>query len=214
MTGGFMPTLTETIMKSSKVSRVVASASIVLIVGLLTYNWAVSPQASYLQAAQRYETVAESIGKKTKIMSNAVRVKKIKIKKLRDSLRISGSNFFSNQQAEELFSQLGNISTLAGCNFESIVFAKETSNLLDEDKPEISKVIEKQARVKVVGTYGEIVSFTSALKDYPSAIYTSDLMIELKNSETGKLSCSMNLKIYLTEDKELLLDKDIHLKNN
>ena len=202
-----MPKLTETIMKSSQVTRIIISASIVAAVDLLTYNWAVSPQASYLHAAQKYETLSQDIDKKTKIMGNAVRIEKIKLEKLQAQMKSSGSDFFSAEQATDFFAQLEKISTAAGCTLESMVFEKGTTTSLDKNNPQASEVNEKKAFVKVVGTYTAIIELTSALKDYPLTIYLSKLKIVSMGPNTDKLSCSINLKVYLTEEKELLLDE-------
>ncbi|MBW8015213.1 MAG: hypothetical protein FVQ82_03430 [Planctomycetes bacterium] len=202
-----MPRLTETIMKSSQVSRVIISIAIVASVGLLTYSWAVSPQASYLHAAQQFETVSQDIENKVKIMGNTVRVQEVKLKKLQDKLKSSGSSFFSAAQATDFFAQLEIMSVTAGCNLESMVFATEKTTKLDKNKPKSTKITEKEVSVKILGTYGAIVGLTSAIKDYPLTVYLNDLLIRTTSSTTNKLSCSMNIKVYLTEDKELLLDE-------
>lgn len=201
-----MPRLTETIMKSSQVSRIIISACIVAAVGLLTYNWAVSPQASYLNAAQRYETVSQDLDKKARIIGNQVRVKEIKRDKLLEKIKACRSSFFRTEQATNFFASLEKMADLAGCNLESMLFANEVTDRLDKDNPESPKVIEKNAILKITGTYGQIVDLTSALKDYPLKVYISNLQIMSTGISTNKLSCSMNIKVYLTEDKELLLD--------
>jgi Tfp pilus assembly protein PilO len=202
-----MPRLTETIMKSSQVSRIVISTSLVAIVGLLTYNWAISPQASYLHAAQQYETVSQDVDKKVKILGNTVRVKEVKLKKLQAEMKSVGSSFFSAGQATDFFGQIEKISTAAGCNFESMVFINGETIVHDKNNLESPKITEKKVIVKVAGTYGAIVGFTSTLKDYPMTIYMSDLLIRSIGPSTDKLSCSMRLKVYITKDKELLLDE-------
>lgn len=202
-----MPRLTETIMKSSQVSRIVISASLVAIVGLVTYNWAVSPQASYLQAAQQYETVSQDVDKKVKILGNAVRVKELRLKKLRAEMKSVENCFFSTAQATDFFGQIEKISIAAGCNFESMVFINGETIALDKNNPESPKITEKKVVVKVAGSYSAIVGFTSTLKDYPMTVYMSDLLIRSMGSDTDKLSCSMKLKVYITKDKESLLDE-------
>jgi hypothetical protein len=101
-----MPMLAETFIKSSKVSRIVISASIVAIVGILTYNWAVSPQASYIQAAQKYEMLSKDVDKKVKVIGNAIRVKKINLEKLQAGLDSINLSFFTTEQASDFFAQL------------------------------------------------------------------------------------------------------------
>lgn len=202
-----MPRLTETIMKSSQVSRIIISASIVAAVGFLTYSWAVSPQASYLQAAQQYELVSQDVNKKVKITSNQVRVKEIKLEELKVQLKASGVSFFSTAKAADFFAGIGKTVTASGCNIESMVFDRELTTKLDNNNPQSPKVTEKKALVKVTGSYGEIVKLISAFEDYPLAVYVSDLLIRSTSNSTDKLLCSMNLKVYLTEDKDLLLDK-------
>ena len=69
-----------------------------------------------------------------------------------------------------------------GINGETIV--------LDKNNLESPKITEKKVIVKVAGTYGAIVGFTSTLKDYPMTIYMSDLLIRSIGPSTDKLSCS------------------------
>lgn len=201
-----MSKLTETIMKSSQVSRIIISTSIVAVVGLLTYNWAVSPQASYLHAAQQYETVSLDVDKNIKIMLNNVKINEIKLKKLQARIKSSRSSFFSDGQAADFFGLFEKISTAAGCNLESMIFANETITSLDK-KEQSPKIIEKKANVKVTGSYGAIIALTSVLKDYPLTVYINDLRIKSIDLSADNLACSMDIKIYLTENRELLIDE-------
>lgn len=202
-----MPMLAENIMKSSKVSRVVIAVSTVAIVGLVTYNWAVSSQVSYVQAAQQYENMSQNLEKKSKIMSNSIRIKNVKLEKLHTEIKSSPVCFFTGDQADDFFAQLEKISTAANCNLTSLVFTQETTISIDKKNPASNTAIEKNASIKIDGTFGAIVNFTAALKDYPQTVCMSNLMLKPGKSETQKLSCSMNLKVYLTEDKELLSDE-------
>jgi Tfp pilus assembly protein PilO len=199
-----MPMLVETIMKSSKVSRGIISFSIVAIVGFVTYNWAVSPQISYVNAAQQYEALSHNLEKKTKIMSNAVRIKNIKVQLLHTEIQSSSVRFFSRDQADVFFAQLEKISTVASCDLNSLVFQSETFISVESENNESALVTEKKAHLKIEGTYHAIVDFAAAMKEYPLTVCLESLKLELKKSDTNKLSCSMDLKVYLTEDKELL----------
>ena len=202
-----MPKLTETIMKSSKVSRVVISASLVAVVGLLTYNWAVSPQASYLNAAQQYEQVSQDVDTKVKILNNTIRVRKKTLEKLRDRMQFTGSTFFTAEQATDFFGRVEKISTDSGCNLESMVFINGQTVTLDKNDRESPNVTEKKAVVEITAAYGEIIKFIVAVNNYPLTVYIKELDIRSINASTDKLSCSMILKVYLTKDKELLLDE-------
>jgi len=144
---------------------------------------------------------------KSRIMSNALRVKKVKLEKLQAQMESSSSNFFSAEHATDFFAQLEKISANAGCNLETVTFEKEKSTSLDDNDPQASTITEKKALIKFSGTYEAIINLTSTLKDYPQTIYLSKLIIQSIGTSTDNLACSMNIKVYLTEDKELILDE-------
>jgi hypothetical protein len=89
---------------------------------------------------------------------------------------------------------------------KSVVFEKEIAILSDEKNVDAASVTEKKANIKMAAPYNAIIDFAAALEDYPATICISKLAIESRLPKTNKLSCSMNLTIYITEDKELLSD--------
>jgi hypothetical protein len=101
-----MPTLTETIMKSRQLTRVIVSFSVVAIVGIITYNWAVSPQASYVKAAQRYENISQDVDKQVRLLNNSIRIKRSKVEKIHETINSSAVIFFSPEQASDFFAEL------------------------------------------------------------------------------------------------------------
>ncbi len=196
--------LAETIMKSSKVSRGIISFSIVAIVGLVTYNWAVSPQISYVKAAQQYETLSQDMENKSRIMSNSIRIKNVKREKLHAEIESSSIRIFSIDQSDDFFAQLEKMTTTANCDLVSLVYNQEKIVSLDNENPDSAAVTEKNAQLKIDGQYGAIINFTAALKDHPFTVCVLDLRLGQENKDMGKLSCSMNLKVYITDDKEFL----------
>lgn len=199
--------LVEIIMKSSKVSRITISAAIVAIIGMLTYSWAVSPQASYVHAAQQYETVSLEVEKKANLITKLIRIKKGKIEELQAEIESTSISFFTSEQSEEFFGQLEKISTTANCDLKSVVFEKEKVISIDDKDLEVAEITEKKANIKIEAPYTAVIDLTETLKKYPHTICISNLEMKFISPDTNKLSCSMSLIVYLTGDKELLSDE-------
>ena len=67
--------LTEQIMKSSPFSRIIVSVSMVILLAVAAYNWAVSPQTTYLHASQQYNEINDMVQKKALLLRKSVSIK-------------------------------------------------------------------------------------------------------------------------------------------
>ena len=200
--------LTDKIVKCSSTSKVIISVSFVAIVTLATYNWIVSPQTGYLQAARQYETIVGNAGKKTEVIKNQIDVKEIEIEKLQGEIAAIQNSFFSPQKATEFFMDIEPLSLQCNCNVDSLTFnADETRRGAQADKEESSPVILKSATVTITGTYDGLMKFLARLGNYPQRISINDLYIESGARNGEKLDCGMTITIYVVEDKESITDE-------
>ena len=108
--------------KTSPGSRVLLAASVILIVGYGIYNWTVSPQTSYLQAARLYETMVANAGERTEMIKKQVGTKETEIVMLQREFSESRDSFFTAATAREFFSDLEPISLQCNCSIESLNF--------------------------------------------------------------------------------------------
>lgn len=202
-----MPKLTETIMKSTQTSRIVVSVSIVISFGLMIYSWIVSPQVSYIQAAQRYETLSDSMEKKVADINNSIRIKKNKIADLQQELGSIGVSFFKPDEAAEFFGEFEKFAIENNCRIQSLNFARDKIISLDTENKENLKVVEKAASLNFAGRYNSIIGLLKTLSAYPKKIYMTDMFIESTGTGSSGLICDIKIKVYLTQDKELLADE-------
>ncbi len=202
-----MPKLTETIMKSTQTSRIIVSASIVISFGLIIYSWIVSPRASYIQAAQRYETLSDNMETKVANISRSISIKKGKITDLQQELVAIGDNFFKPGEATELFGEFEKFAIKNNCRIQSLNFDRDKIITLDTENMGNLKVVEKAASLNIAGEYGSIIGLLKTLSAYPKKIYMTDMSIKSIGDGNSGLICDIQLKVYLTKDKELLADE-------
>ena len=194
--------LSEQIMKSSPFSRAIVSASTVVILAIAAYNWAVSPQTTYLNAAEKYQTMTDTVKKKTLLLKKAVSIKEKKLKSLEQELTQFKTAFFDTSEGVEFFSNLESIAEQCGCNIKLSTFEPAHSmmdNELDMDGVVITARI---ATVRYTGKYVKVIQFLRYLNDHPKRISVSNLQIESPSDGSTILDCSMDITIYVTEDKE------------
>jgi len=190
-------------LKSGPTTKVIISVSTVAIVALITYNWVISPQITYLQAAEKYKLIVGSAGKKTVVINNNIQVKKEELKTLRLEVSKLQNSFFTPEKAREFFSDIEPLAVQHKCNVESLSFmppeSKETEDAID--------VTLNRAKIILSGHYGNIMKFLAKIRDYPQRIIVGNLLIENSRFETGELNCQINITIYVIEDREAITNE-------
>jgi Tfp pilus assembly protein PilO len=190
--------LIEKTLKSSPATKVIVAVSIIAIVAFVTYNWVVSPQITYLQAAKKYKMIVGSAGEKTTVINNNIMEKQKELDTLRQDVAKLQNSFFSAEKAREFFSDLEPIAVQHKCNVESLTFlppeSKETEDTVN--------VTLNHANIVLTGQYKDIMEFIVKIRDYPQRIVIGNLLIESSRFATGELNCQINITIYTIEDKE------------
>ena len=191
-------------------TKIFASVSTVMLVAIAMYNWAVSPQTSYLQAAQRYETMMSNAGEKTTVIKNGIDEKKKELERIYEEIAATKDSFFTLKTSREFFSDIEPISNQSGCMIESLTFASSSSVVLekneDEDKETDSGITAKSAAIVFTGRYESIIKFLRKLSGYSQHIMIDNLVIESLRSGEKRLVCHMTMTIYLIEEKEIVTD--------
>ncbi|KKM14813.1 hypothetical protein LCGC14_1702300, partial [marine sediment metagenome] len=82
-------------------TKIFVSVSTVALIAIAMYNWAVSPQTSYLQAAQRYETMMSDAGDKTTVIKNGIDGKKKELERLYEDIAATKDSFFTLKTSNE-----------------------------------------------------------------------------------------------------------------
>ena len=203
-----MQKLIEQIMKSSPLSRIIVSVSTVILLGLAAYNWAVSPQTTYLHASQRYDAMKDTLQKKALILRKSVAVKKRKLNAINEEITGLRSNFFTLSQSSEFFSGLENLADISGCKIEMMTFKAADCRSADGSEMDQVRFTERCASMEFAGGYGQIIGFLKTITDCPKRLSLEGLAIKPSEGD-GRLICNMDITVYISEGKELIPDESI-----
>lgn len=187
-------------------TKIFVSVSTVMLVAIAMYNWAISPQTSYLQAAQRYETMMSDAGEKTTVIKSGIVDKKKELERLHEEIAATKDSFFTLKTSREFFSDIAPILSQSDCMMESLTFPSTSSITLNKDEEIDSGISEKRAALVFTGRYESIIKFLRRLSGYSQHIMVNDLVIESVRSGEKRLVCHMTITIYLIEEKELVTD--------
>lgn len=198
--------LTEQIMKSSPLSRIIVSVSMVILIGLAAYNWAVSPQTAYLHASQQYNEMNDTVQRKTVMLRKLVAVKKKKLNAIKGQLTELESDFFTPSQGTEFFSNLETLAKQSGCNIEMMMFKADDRSLANETEIDSVRFYKKCASLKFTGAYGQIIEFFKNINECPARLSLGNLNIRPSEDVQG-LVCNIDITVYIREDKEPIPDE-------
>ena len=199
--------LTEQIMKSSPFSRIIVSVSMVILLAFAAYNWAVSPQTTYLNASQKYTEMNDTVQKKVLVIKKSVAVKKKQLKATREKIDGLKSNFFTPSQSSEFFSGIEMLAENSGCNIELMTFKGNHRREPGDSKTDNVRFYRRCASVRFIGGYGQIIEFLKNITDCPENLSLSDLSISSLEGVQG-LVCNIDITVYISEDKELIPDEN------
>jgi len=192
--------------KTSPNTKIFISVSTIAIVAIAMYNWAISPQTSYLKAAQLYETMMSNASKKTVIIKNGIHAKKKELERLHQEIMATKDSFFNVKTSREFFSDIDPIASQSGCMIASLTFMSSSSVSAGEEKKVDSGITEKTAGLEFTGNYESIIKFLRRLSNYSQHIMIDNLVIESLGFGRKQLVCHMTITIYLIEEKELITD--------
>jgi len=118
-----------------------------------------------------------------------------------DSIRDS---FFTPTEAHEFFSDLDMITLQCGCNISSLTFISAKAAAPEAGTEYFSSVILRRAEITLTGQYDGILAFLAKLGGYRQRISVGSLLIKPNPSNIEDLLCSMNITIYIIENKETI----------
>lgn len=179
-----------------------ALLSVIILVGLMAFNWIILPQTTYLRAARLYENMLGDAGKMSTVIRGQMETKRDEVSKLNDEIVRVQSHFFTSKQASELFLDLEPIAHQSNCNLDQLTFMPSESVSYESDEGEVCSIVVKRSIISFTSTYGSVIRFLTKLNSYSQRIIISGLTIESDNMIDEQLYCQMTITIYLIEDKE------------
>lgn len=186
--------------KSGPATKVIIAVSFVTIVALAAYNWVISPQITYLHAAEQYRSIIESAGAKSAVILKNVEKKLVELKKLQQDVSGLENSFFTFEKAREFFSDIEPVAVQHNCAVESSDFMPSVS----KKSGDVSDVTLSRAEITLSGNYKNIMNFLEKIRDYPQRIVISNLLIGRSNKINNDLNCQITITIYVIEDKETM----------
>jgi Tfp pilus assembly protein PilO len=197
--------LRDRLIKSSSSSKMIVSASVVLIVAIAAYNWLISPQTTYLHAANMHETMMLNAEQKTSTIKKQIQQSQTQLDTLQIQIAKIQDKFFTPDRAKEFFLDLEPISLQYNCNIESFEFKPEISSK-NKNRKSTSAITAKSAQVVLSGTYPNIVKFIKKLSGFAERVCIDDISLEPVYLGSRRLNCNMTVTIYLIQDKEIIKD--------
>lgn len=190
--------LNSNLMKSGPATKVIVGVSFISIVALAAYNWVISPQIAYLQAAEQYKVIIGGAGAKSTLILKNIDRKLIELDELQQDVSMLENSFFTLEKAREFFSDIEPVAVQHDCTVESSDFMPPVLRK-NED---VSDVTLSRAKIVLSGSYKNITKFLEKIRDYPQRVVISNLLIERTDNPNGDLNCKINITVYVIEDKE------------
>jgi len=194
--------LVNNLAKLNRSSRNATSASLIVIAALAMYNWIVAPHATYLSAAQRYESVTDNIVKKNKVIGNRVKTKKMKLQELREQSAQLQSTLFTPDQAREFFSDLQAISEETGCIVYSVNLITSRPGPKGGQSKDTSGVVTKSAALSVIGVYRNITKLMGRLQARTQKVWIDSVKVRTLDYSLDRPRCDITITICVITDKE------------
>ena len=189
--------LSENQIKSIRSSKNVVFAAFVVIEAIALYNWIVTPHLNFLRAAQRYESVADKLAKKNRIISTNVKLRKKKLGQLQEEFEHIHIKLFDPVKAKEFFSDIQAMAEQTNCVIYSLNFSP-TDSVLKAGQSEISShITANRAIFSVGGRYKDIVALINKLQNRSKQVWIDSISMEPVDRNSELLKCDMSIAIYV-----------------
>ena len=191
----------DKITKLDRSSRNTFSVALIVVMTMAMYNWIVAPHATYMSAAEQYESVVENSAKQNKIVESKLKIKEKRLQQVNKKFAPFQALLFTSDEATFFFgTQLQIILEQTGCAVTSLNFvaSKKGEGLKDNG----SGIKIKRANLNVVGLYGSIIKLTEQLQENKKRVWVESLTMKAFDKDSSKISCDMTVAIYTVQNKE------------
>ena len=189
--------LSEDQIKSICSSKNAVFSAFVVIGAIALYSWIVTPHVNYLQATQNYESVADKLVRKGRIINTTVKLRKKKLGQLQEDFEHIHIKLFDPVKAKEFFSDIQAMIEDADCVIYSLNFPP-TDSAFDIDKSQVgSHITANRAVLSIGGNYKNIVTLMNKLQGRSKQVWIDSIGIEPANRDSELLKCDMTIVIYV-----------------
>ena len=189
--------LSENQIKSIRSSKNVVFAAFVVIEVIVLYSWIVTPHLNFLRTVQRYESVADKLAKKNRIISTNVKLRREKLGQLQEEFKHIHIKLFDPVKAKEFFSDVQAMAEETNCVIYSLNFSP-TDSAINASQSEISShITTNRAIFSVGGRYKDIVALINKLQNRSKQVWIDSISIEPVGRNSELLKCDMSIAIYV-----------------
>ncbi len=197
--------LIDNLAKLNRPSRIAVFAALIVIAAIATYKRIVAPHATYLFAAQQYESVLGNVVKKNKVIHNTVKVKKEKLEESREQFARLKSTLFTPNEAKEFLSDLEVTAKETDCAVSSLNFGASKPVPENKQNKDASGISANSAMLGVIGVYDNIIRLVEKLQMRTQGVWIDSLKMETLDGDFTRLKCDMTITIYTIQDEETAL---------
>lgn len=183
---------------TSPTSKIFYVVSALAMLALGIYNWAISPQTSYLKAATQHNVLSARLDKKMTLIAGRKDKKNLELEHLKTQLAQIESTMFMPEEAEAFFADLEGTMASHGCKIQSLIFlhgGKSSTNTKNNIDPIAA---DKAAEVTFISGYAGIIKVLQEIASTEKKIDISNLRVESKKVGSSSLTCNMTVKIYVS----------------
>jgi hypothetical protein len=189
--------LSENQIKSIRSSKNIVFAVFVVIEAIALYSWIVTPHLNSLRAAQKYDSVADKLAKKSQIISTNAKLKEKKLGQLQEESKYIYVKLFDPVKAKEFFSDIQAMAEQTNCIIYSLNFLP-TDSAISAGQPKISSCITAHRVIfSVGGGYKDIVALINKLQNRSKQVWIDSISIQPVGGSSELLKCDMSIAIYV-----------------
>ena len=185
--------------------RIFVFLAVVIIACIAIYNWVVSPQTAFLNAAQDYERVAKKTEHKIDVLTRVIKRMQGEVVQMEEFDETAVAHFFDIDLGLQFLDDLESEATGAGCSVVSLNYMLPEPVEVQGLSCDELEVISKNAEIEVIGNYSSVADLLGRLNVHSDRVSVTDLDFAT-TADFSAIRCTMKITVYIIEDKELIND--------
>ena len=197
----------QNLKKTGPGSKMTLAMSLAIIACVGLYNWCLSPQTNYLQAAQQYTRIAENAERQVSILEKSIARKENELVNAQTQIARTKSRLFTRDESIAFLSNIQPLAKKLGCVIDELDFDLG-EGFVNEGRNLPVNVIKKSVNISITGQYNSISQFVNSLCDHQQEVVVGNMEIRV-TPDFSALNSNMSITIYIIEDKEI--DSNVEL---
>jgi Tfp pilus assembly protein PilO len=189
--------MVERWIKSNVSSKHILIAAVVLIGVVAFYNWIIMPQTGYLMAAQRYESAAAQLTKKSQIVQKNVEHVKKNLSELQKIFKQFYTSLFDPNGADKFFSGIQNMAEEMKCVMNTLNLPPGYQSSQTGNSGAVNGVAARRATLSIAGSYKNIIKLMNKLQERPEQVKIDSINVKSMDNNSNQLKCDIAVTIYV-----------------